>query len=246
MSFIPKPQEIYKHFKGNLYQITAVAEHTETGETLVVYQALYGDFKTYARPLSMFTSRVDREKYPEAKQEFRFELQGPDAGRQREETDALPGTEGAPDALPEPGEMQSPAPEDPPEADAARTDAEETDAGNAAPESVQEAATEPEEMQSPAQEAVPKPDDSRTEAAEETDAGNAALDPLVAEFLDASEYGQRLNILAALHHRITDDMITTMAIATGVEVDEGDLERRYESLKNCLLTLEHYECRRLR
>ena len=204
MSFIPKPQEIYKHFKGNLYQITAVAEHTETGETLVVYQALYGDFKTYARPLSMFTSRVDREKYPEAKQEFRFELQGPDAGRQREETDALPGTEGAPDALPEPGEMQSPAPEDPPEADAARTDA------------------------------------------EETDAGNAALDPLVAEFLDASEYGQRLNILAALHHRITDDMITTMAIATGVEVDEGDLERRYESLKNCLLTLEHYECRRLR
>ncbi len=214
MSFIPKPQEIYKHFKGNLYQITAVAEHTETGETLVVYQALYGDFKTYARPLSMFTSRVDREKYPEAKQEFRFELQGPDAGRQREETDVLPGTEGvpeaapgtegAPDALPEPGEMQSPAPEDPPEADAARTDA------------------------------------------AETDGGNAALDPLVAEFLDASEYGQRLNILAALHHRITDDMITTMAIATGVEVDEGDLERRYESLKNCLLTLEHYECRRLR
>lgn len=164
MAFIPKPHEIYKHFKGNLYQITAIAEHTETGEQLVIYQALYGDFKTYARPLSMFVSRVDREKYPDVTQEFRFELQGPEAERQRKESTEV----------------------------------------------------------------------------------ELALDPMVLEFLDADDYEKRLNILAGIHHRITDDMITTMAIACDVEINEGDTEERYEALKTCLLTLEKYECNRLR
>ena len=57
---------------------------------------------------------------------------------------------------------------------------------------------------------------------------------------------KRLNILAGLHHRITDDMITTMAIACDIEVSEGELEERYEALQSCLITLEKYECNRLR
>ena len=166
MSFIPKPHEIYKHFKGNLYQIVAPAEHTETGESMVIYQAMYGDFKIYARPLEMFVSPVDKVKYPDATQEFRFELQGADGDRQGKAEDA--------------------------------------------------------------------PDEA------------SDIDPMVLEFLDANSYEQRLNILAALHHRITDEMITTMAIACDVEVEDGDTEKRYDSLKNCLLTLEKYECNRLR
>lgn len=189
-TFLPKVHEIYKHFKGNLYQITAIAEHTETGEILVIYQAMYGEFKTYARPLSMFISRVDREKYPEVTQEFRFELQGPEAERQRA---ALGVPSGA-----------------------------------------------------VADRKVASAKEKEKAADQGTAEGEFQLDPGVLEFLDADSYEEKLNILAGLHHRITDHMLTTMAISCDIEVGEGDIEERYSQLRNCLLTLQKYECKRLR
>lgn len=75
--------DIVKHFKRAyvdqntaeyLYRILAFAQHTENGEKLVIYQALYPPYKTCARPYDMFVSLVDREKYPDVKQQYRFEV----------------------------------------------------------------------------------------------------------------------------------------------------------------------------
>lgn len=74
--------DIVQHFKREwvsadtseyLYKVLAVAHHTENGEKLMIYQALYAPFKICARPYDMFMSEVDREKYPDIKQKYRFE-----------------------------------------------------------------------------------------------------------------------------------------------------------------------------
>ena len=67
------PEELERDENMYLYEIVGTAEHTETGEELMIYRPLYGERRLYARPADMFLSEVDREKYPQAKQKYRFE-----------------------------------------------------------------------------------------------------------------------------------------------------------------------------
>ena len=199
----PRPQEMYRHFKGNIYQIRCLAKHSETGEMMVVYQSMYDTFQIYVRPLAMFMEEVDVEKYPDARQQYRFEL--------LQDSELVSGSQAAEETI---SRLQA---------------VEETISGLQA---VEEPVKESNEGS------------GGTENAEEMQQLN--IDPLVMEFLEADTYEQRLNILAALRSRITDEMINTMAMAVDLEIKEGDVEERYEELRNCLLTFEKYECNRLR
>lgn len=150
----PLTNEIYRHFKGNLYKIITLALDSETGEDMVVYQAQYGDYGTYVRSLESFVEELDPKTYPEASQKHRFEAVN-------------------------------------------------------------------QEEQAP------------------------RLDPLLEAFLEAETYRERLNTLRGLEHRITDEMINTMAVVMDLDIPEGPLEKRYRDLENSILTLEKFECTRL-
>ena len=72
MRDIPSEHEIYRHFKGNLYEILAIARQTEAMEELVIYRDVHDHSRVFARPLAMFMSQIDKEKYPDAKDTYRF------------------------------------------------------------------------------------------------------------------------------------------------------------------------------
>lgn len=207
----PKPQEMYRHFKGNIYQIRCLARHSETGEMMVVYQAMYDTFQIYVRPLAMFMEEVDTDRYPDARQRYRFEL--------LQDSELLSGAQEAVRT----GETKS----------GKRTDP------------LEQNSVQPGEAEARAEQSMTQPGEAAEQVQTAADE-QLNIDPLVMEFLEADTYEARLNILAALRHRITDEMINTMAMAVDLEIKEGDVEERYEELKNCLLTFEKYECNRLR
>lgn len=242
MRTIPIPQEIYRHFRGNLYQILTVAQHSETGEEMVVYQALYGDFKTYVRPLAMFMEKTDRIKYPEAGQEYRFErIDKAGMPKKAAERNADAGTERK-------GETAGIEPERKADREAGNGNREERiteKSGNREERIAEQGGNSVGGTTEESGNREGQTDDNGS-GQEQPEDGIVNIDPMVIEFLDASSYEERLNILSGLHHRITDDMINIMSIALDIEVKPGDIETRYAEFRSCLILMERFECNRLR
>ena len=217
---IPVSGEIYRHFKNKLYQIVAIATHSETGEKLVIYQALYGDFGVYARPLTMFTSEVDHEKYPEVTQKYRFE---PVEREKKEDVQAAQtGSERSADMTQRYSVGHS----------TGRTILQNQNGRNA-DTSVRE--NERVSGDVGAQE--------RKSASSDTE---EQVEPKLMEFLDADSFEEKYNILTSMRDIITDKMINNMAVVLDVVIPEGDLDDRYEQLKQCIRTRQRFESTRLR
>ena len=67
----PMAGEVYRHFKGKMYKVQGIAVHSETGEAMVIYQAMYGDNITYVRPYESFIEKLDKHKYEDVNEIYR-------------------------------------------------------------------------------------------------------------------------------------------------------------------------------
>ena len=219
---IPKTGEIYRHFKNKLYQIVAIAEHTEDGQKLVIYQALYGTYKVYARPLEMFISEVDHEKYPEIEQKYRFEkvefAEETPACAKTAENEMVDNAEDAEEVKAETEELQIDADEP------VGLDAEEGDAGNGLEEERVSSDTEVIEEES---------DEIQPEVG-------------LLEFLDEEDWDKKYNILVSLRDKMNDRLVDNLAVALDVVIPDGPVDKRYEQLKICVRTRQKYENQHLR
>ena len=225
----PAPWEKYRHFKGGKYQVLMLARNADTGEEIVVYQALYGDYTVYCRPLSEFTSEVDRDKYPNADQRMRFERfeDGPlDEDPLPERQPRTPVKEGKDsDVISHAEEKKSPEKESP--------------------------VITPEKSKIPETGALEAEDDTSYKGdymnrTIEEEAEDFGMNPLVVRFLDADSSAKRLEVLNLIRPVVTNDMIDVMAMAIDTEIPGDDPDERCVELRECLLTRQRFEVTRLR
>ena len=242
MREIPKPGERYRHFKNKEYQILAVATHSETGEKMVVYQALYGEYGVWVRPLSMFMEEVDRIKYPEAAQQYRFEriAAGPWESQERQGRDAHEAERRETRTMPGSGRIA-------PERKIWR--GEQTETGKAHVNRVTNSANTARTVRTAhaANEGVRR--------SEPVDMGSRSWDasqeepelhPLVAEFLDQETTKGKLEVLQRMSGKVAKRDLDSLCFCLDMNPVGGSVEEELDAIRQCIRMQQRYDAPRLR
>ncbi len=214
MRTIPKAGQFYRHFKGKLYQIVVVAKDAQTSKQRVIYQALYGSFQIYDRELDNFMSRVDKEKYPSATQEYRFEQV---ILEEEEETKSIIPVKTTITQLYDTGEVHAIS----------------YDEYQAIENQRKEIETQPRMHLENRVKGALENHERKTPA-------NGIHDKLIA-FLDAKTYTEKLEIFNHMQDDIDEKTINDIIAALDISSSDGSLDEQYRTIKRDLETFARFE-----
>ena len=220
---IPRQGEIYRHFKNKLYQIIAIATHSETRESYVVYQALYGDFRTYIRPLDMFISEVDHVKYPAVTQKYRFErVDRATLGNPSYDDNSI---------------LTGNSPDD--------SCGNNIFAGNSPDDSCGNnifAGNSPDDSCGNNIFAGNSPDDSY--ANNELDDHDGLINPLLVQFLELDTYKEKLEFFQSIIPKLDDRLTNDICVALDIACSDTSLDDRIAHIRDYLQTQTRFEITR--
>lgn len=223
----PKENQIYKHFKGSLYQVITIAVHTETSDKLVVYRSIEKPERVFARPVSMFMSEVDHLKYPFIKAKYRFTLMV-----EAEETE---------EAVEEIEEVEES------KEDTVDEEIAEADGVKEQEEGTEDIKDEPIDETTVAEdETVIEKNTVDDDTAEYKANGELVIDPIVETILDEKSFTKKIENFQLLRGKCTEEMLTTLAISLDIQLVEGTIEDKYAQILATLKMHEKYESARLR
>ena len=210
--------QFYRHFKGGLYQVMAIATHSETKEKMVVYQALYGDYGIYVRPYDMFASEVDHEKYPQVKQVYRFTQVHPEEENARVEVES---------AL-----------------ELTNVDSEQLEIPDLKEVENVQSMKSPVQILDPVEMSAKEPPAKEPSAKEppEQEPQADGINPILLEFLDADTLEEKMHIMTFYRNQMDEALLNSIAISLDLVVDKKGLQETYDEIMNCLSMMKHFEC----
>lgn len=226
MERIPKTGEIYKDGANKVYQIVTVAIHAETGERMAVYQAMFGEFRIYAKEVQKFMSEheqyflnanIELAEQGKSKEHAISKENHPDAGVRAE---FRPRT-------------QSPA-----------------ESRRALRQNVSESSGEGayyyEKRRRQMEEREQRRELFRKSERNESATEELRANPCLIKFLEADTYEEKFHVLNEIQNDITDRLIDDIAVVLDVVIPEGALNDRFHQLRNIILTRQKYETNRFR